>query len=363
VTFAAPIFLLGTLVALLYGAVLLIAGLRSRVTRAKFGDEGRVRALMTHDPSKRRAFRGVFLVIATALAFVAAARPQYGGQKVLVPATKVDIIIALDLSKSMYARDVEPSRIFRAKAEVADLVQSLPGVRFGAVAFAGEAMSFPMTADGAAIAQFFRGIEPNDMPVGGTSLSRALDAARDLLNRDPKSKEHRRFVILITDGEDLDGSPVSIARSLGDDETTVHVVQIGGRTSERIPEIGQDGEVVGWRRDERGDYMTTELTARGEAQLASIAKATPGGRVVRAEKGRTGIEEISAELKEAMKGGEYAEHYEEVFADVYEYPLGLAIILLLLEALIADAPRFRFTRNKPPPRADTRPMPWARRTT
>jgi Ca-activated chloride channel family protein len=362
-TLGSPWFLLGTLVALLYGAILLVAGIRGRKARERFGDEGRVRALMTHDPSKRRAFRGVFLVLATALAFVAAARPQYGGQKVLVPATKVDIVIALDFSKSMYARDVEPSRIFRAKAEVADLIQSLPGVRFGAVAFAGEAMSFPMTADGAAIAAFFRGIEPNDMPVGGTSLTRALDAARDLLNRDPKSKDHRRFVILVTDGEDLDGSPLSVARSLGDDETTVHVVQIGGRTPERIPEVGPNGEVTGWRRDERGEYMTTELTARGEAQLASIAKASPGGKVVRAERGRTGIEEISAELKDAMKGGEYSEHYEEVFADVYEYPLGLAIILLLLEALIADAPKFRFFRNKPPAKAETKPMPWARRTT
>ncbi len=360
---AAPYFLIGTAVALVYGLVLFISGLRSRKARQRFGDEGRVAALMTHDPSKRRAFRGVFLVLATALAFVAAARPQYGGQKVLVPATKVDIVIALDFSKSMYARDVEPSRIFRAKAEVADLVQSLPGVRFGAVAFAGEAMSFPMTADGAAIAQFFRGIEPNDMPVGGTSLTRALDAARDLLNRDPKSKDHRRFVILVTDGEDLDGSPLSVARSLGDDQTTVHVVQIGGRTPERIPEVGPNGEVQGWRRDERGDYMTTELTARGEAQLASIAKATPGGQVVRAEKGRTGIEEVTADLKAAMKGGEFSEHYEEVFADVYEYPLGLAIILLLLEALIADAPRFRFIRNKPPVKStDNKPM-WARRTT
>ncbi len=359
--FAAPLFLIGALVALLYGAVLFVAGLRGRAARARFGDEARVKSLVTHDASTRRAFRGVFLVLATALAFVAAARPQYGGQKVLIPATKVDIVIALDLSKSMYATDVEPSRIFRAKAEIAELVQSLPGVRFGAVAFAGEAMSFPLTADGPAIAQFFRGVEPNDMPVGGTSLSRALDAARDLMNRDPKSKDHKRFVILITDGEDLDGSPLSVARSLGDDETTVHVVQIGGRTPERIPEVGPDGNILGWRRDDRGDYLTTELTSRGEAQLESIAKATPQGKLVRAEKGRTGIEEITAELKDAMKSGAYSEHYEEVFADVYEWPLGLAVLLLFLETMIADAPRFRFFRKKPPEKSDGSRLPWARR--
>jgi Ca-activated chloride channel family protein len=361
VIFAAPWFLLGTLVALLYGLVLVVAGIRAKRAQARFGDEPRMRALVTHDASTRRAFRGVFIVLATALAFVAAARPQYGGQKVLVPATKVDIVVALDFSKSMYARDVEPSRIFRAKAEVGELVQALPGVRFGAVAFAGEAMGFPLTSDGAAIAQFFRGVEPNDMPVGGTSLSRALDQARDLLKRDPKSKDHKRFVILITDGEDLDGSPLSIARSLGEDGTTIHVVQIGGRTPERIPEIGPDGEFREWRKDRSGQPMTTELSSRGEAQLESIAKATAGGRVVRAAEGRTGIEEITAELREAMKTGEYAEHYEEIFADVYEWPLGFALLLLLLESLIADAPRFRFTRASAPARGEARALPIAGR--
>ncbi len=345
--FGEPVMLLGTLVAVLFGAFLLFGAFRAARARKRFGDENRVQALMTHDPSTRRAYKGVFLVLATAATFVAAARPHYGKEKQLVPATKVDIIIALDFSKSMYARDIEPSRIVRAKAEVGELIQSMPGARFGAVAFAGEAMGFPVTEDGPAVAQFFRGLEPNDMPVGGTSLSRALELARELLRKDPKSKEHRRFVVLITDGEDLEGSPRSIANSLGDDETTIHVVQIGGRTPERIPDIGPDGEMRGWRKNEAG-FMTTELSARGEAQLENIAKATPGGRVVRAEGGRTGIEELTKELKSSMQTGEYTEHYVDVFADVYEYPLGLAIFLLFLEAAIADAPRRKFIKKVPP---------------
>lgn len=352
--FGAPIWLFGTLVSLAFGGFLLFGAYRAAVARRRFGDEGRITALMTHDPSTRRAYKGTFLVAASALAFTAAARPHYGKEKQLVPATKVDVIVALDFSKSMYARDVEPSRAARAKAEVAELVQSLPGARFGAVAFAGDAMGFPVTEDGPAVAQFFRGLEPNDMPVGGTNLTRALELARELLRKDPKSKDHKRYVILITDGEDLEGSPRSVANSLGDDETTIHVVQIGGRTPERIPEIGPDGEMLGWRKTEDGKFMTTELTARGEAQLDNIAKATPGGRVVRAEAGRTGIEEITRDLKASMQSGEFTEHYVDVYADVYEYPLGLAILLLLVEAFITDSPRSRFTRRQPPPKVDRR---------
>ena len=102
-----------------------------------------------------------------------------------------------------------PSRIARAKAEVARLIHELAGARFGAVAFAGEPMGFPLTADGAAIAQFFRQLEPNDMPVGGTAIARALERARELLARDPKSNEHSRVILLVTDGEDLEGDPVA----------------------------------------------------------------------------------------------------------------------------------------------------------
>ena len=99
--FAAPIFLLGAAFALVVGALLILGALG--VTRAvkRFGDPARIRALMTTDPSKRRAWKGVLLVLATAVAFVAAARPQYGKGTRLVPATNVDVVIVLDYSKSM----------------------------------------------------------------------------------------------------------------------------------------------------------------------------------------------------------------------------------------------------------------------
>jgi Ca-activated chloride channel family protein len=358
VIFAAPWFLAGSAVALLFGVILFIGALRADAAKKRFGDDPRVMALTTFDAGGRRAAKGMLVVGATVLAFAAAARPQYGKEKQLVPATKVDVVIVLDFSKSMYATDIAPNRITRAKAEVAELVEALPGARFGAVAFAGEPMGFPMTEDGAAVAQFFRGLEPNDMPVGGTAIGRALEHARELLRRDPKSKDHKRFVVLITDGEDLEGSPVRVAKSLGEDGTTVHVVQIGGLTPERIPNVMPDGSVNGWRMTEDGKFMTTELTERGQAQLKSVATSTPGGKIVRAQEGKTGISEITGELRDAMQSGEFAEHYEDVYADVYEWPLGAAILLLFLEALLTDAPRIPFFRRMPPP--GKRPLPFAR---
>src|SRR5690606_3271496 len=112
VSFAAPLFLVGCAAALVLALLLVLTGLRTARARATFGDAPRIAALVTHEAATRRAWKGVLLVTAAALAFLAAARPQYGKGTRLVPATDVDVIIALDLSKSMYARDIEPSRIF-----------------------------------------------------------------------------------------------------------------------------------------------------------------------------------------------------------------------------------------------------------
>lgn len=346
-TFAAPWFLFGTLLALAVAGLFVWGGVRGKRAAARFGDAARLGELVTADASKRRTYKGLFVVLATALAFVAAARPQYGKGTRLVPATNVDVVIVLDYSKSMYARDVEPSRIFRAKVECARLVKDLEGARFGAVAFAGEPMSFPLTADGAAIAQFLRQLEPNDMPVGGTAIARALEMARDLLRRDPKSAEHKRVILLVTDGEDLEGDPVAAARAAAAEGTTVHVVQIGGRTPERIPEIDKDGKVVGYRADRQGRPLTTELTAEGEAQLGAVAQEGHG-TIVRAAKGTTGIEQIAKELRRQMKS-ELAERVETVYADVYDWPLGLAILLLVVETFVGEAKK-RVVVKKTPPR-------------
>ena len=344
--FAAPLWLFGTALALVVAALLVTGSvLRSRNLK-KFGDEVLVGGLLTAQAGGRRALKGVLCVIAVALAFVAAAQPQYGRGTRVIPATNLDLVIVLDYSKSMYARDIAPSRTQRAKSEVARLIASLPGARFGAVAFAGQPISFPLTSDGPAISQFFQQMTPNDMPVGGTAIARALEAGHELLARDPLSKSHKRVMLLVTDGEDLEGDPVSVATTLSQDEITVFVVQIGGRTPEPIPQVTETGEVHGMRTDDDGKPLTTSLSAEGEAQLGSIASTT-GGAVVRSEAGQTGITEIERRLKQLMTE-ELSEKVETIYADVYFYPLGVALLLVLLETFVPEAKARKPSRIAPP---------------
>jgi Ca-activated chloride channel family protein len=186
------------------------------------------------------------------------------------------------------------------------------------------------------------------MPIGGTAIARALERAREVLARDPKSKDHVRVIVLVTDGEDLEGDPVGVAKQAAEEKTRIDVVQIGGRAPEPIPEVGADGKSMGFRRDASGKTLTTELSAEGETQLADIAKAT-GGAIVRAEKGDTGIDEVARGLKKMMRE-ELAERVEIAFDEEYTWPLGLAVLLLVIEGLVPEAPlpRLAFAMAGPP---------------
>lgn len=337
--FTNPQWFTGLAIALLVAIALVWGGVQLLHALRRFGDREPVDSLLSHRVGRRRAVKGTLLVLAVAFGFIALAGPQYGKGTRLVPATNLDVALVIDYSKSMYARDVSPSRIERAKVEVGRLIRELAGARFGAVAFSGEPLSFPLTSDGGAIAQFFRQMSPNDMPVGGTAIGRALEAARALLKRDPSSERHQKVILLVTDGEDLEGDPVSVARSAAADKIAVHVVQIGGRTPEPIPYVNEDGTFGGPRTDSNGNVLTTQLTAEGENQLTEIAKAG-GGFVVRSAQGETGLPEVTAALKKLMTE-ELSERVETVYADIFHYPLLLCLLLLLIDSFIAEAPRAR----------------------
>jgi Ca-activated chloride channel family protein len=334
VKFAEPLWLLGTLLALVVAGLLVLGALAGVRALRRFGEEGPVEALLTAKVGSRRALKGTLSVLGLAACFVALAQPQYGWGTRRIPATNLDVVVVLDYSKSMFARDVAPNRSERAKSEVARLITELAGARFGAVAFAGEPLSFPLTSDGGAIAQFFRQLSPHDMPVGGTAIARALEAGRSLMERDPQSSKHKKVMLLVTDGEDLEGDPVQAARLAKDSGIAIYVVQIGGRTPEPIPDIDEQGVDRGLRRNEQGQVMTTALSAEGEQQLAQIAEIT-GANVVQSGNGSTGIEEV-ARLLRAMMTEELSERVETVYADVYAYPLALALLLMALEAFVPE---------------------------
>jgi Ca-activated chloride channel homolog len=270
---AQPLFLALCAVGVLVGVLALVVALRRR---------SRVRALLTERlvdrlaPGLSRwrpAAQGSLYGLGLALFGLALAQPQCGTKSELTKRRGIDVVVALDASKSMLARDVQPSRLERAKLELSSLLDELKGDRVGLVAFAGDAfVQSPLTSDYSAVKLFLRAVDPEQMPQGGSNIGAALTLSKQVLdNADRGSKE--RVVVLLSDGEDLTGDVDEAIAALKNSGVQVLTVGVGSEQGEPIPVYNRRGEFVDYKKDSAGQ---TVLTRMDRAGLTAIAQATGG---------------------------------------------------------------------------------------
>lgn len=330
-------------VAGLAALVPLVGFARRRAVVASIGDERLVERLLLGRSPAIRAARGVLVVVGVALCTMAASRPQLHEGTRMLSRRGIDVVVALDFSKSMLARDVPPSRIELAKRELDQFIDSLGGDRIGLVAFAGEAIQFPLTTDYEAATMFWRDLDPGDMPVGGTAIGRALDAALRLFANDRQSASRSKVIVLLTDGEDHEGDPVAVARRAAEADVKIYVLGIGGSSPELIPQALPDGTFSGFQRDNGGEYVTTALTAENEDQLRQVAEAS-GGRYFRAEPGQVGVEHVRREIRR-LRQEQLNERRVRLYGEAYQPFLLFGVLALVVGTAL---PRGKPRRPKAP---------------
>jgi Ca-activated chloride channel family protein len=325
------------------GAALWWNAARRRRATERFGDAATLSPLVLGRAEWWRLSRALLALVAVALVVVAFAGPQYGSRTRVLRKRGIDVVIALDFSKSMLAQDVHPSRIKRAKAELEQLLNDLDGDRVGLVAFAGDSMAFPMTVDYSAVRLFLRDLGPMDMPYGGTAIGKALIASKRLIESSSSRNvtaetapvTRSRVVILLTDGEDHEGDPIAAAEELAAAGIKVYTVGIGSSSGEPIPSYTADGTLTGHLRDSDGRVVMTSLTAENEATLGEIASIT-GGEYVRAEEGTVGVLQIRRELAK-LQASERKARRVTVHENRFALVLLPAFLLLVLEGLLPEA--------------------------
>lgn len=337
--FAAAEWLAGLGLLPVLAALLWVAGRRRRRALERFADALLAdRLAASVSPTLRRVKTGL-AVAALGFAMLALARPQFGTRVETVRSVGQDIIVAVDLSRSMLAQDVAPSRLERARLSILRLLGRLDGDRIGLVAFAGDAfVQSPLTIDYAAAALFLDAMEPDLMPVQGTDLGAALRVSLDAFE---ESAGEARVLVVVTDGEDHEGTfqdEVERAVAMG---VRIHTVGVGSAEGVPIPVVDAGGRPQRFLRDEDGNVVTTRLD---EATLRAVAEGT-GGRYVRVGTGGTAFDDLMEELA----GGEGVEldtrqvtQYEEQYA----YFLGLAFLLLLIDAALPERRRSRNRRGE-----------------
>jgi Ca-activated chloride channel homolog len=294
------------------------------------------RMTATFSPARRR-WRAVLLVAGVALLVLTLARPQMPGRAKLTESRGLDLVVALDFSKSMLARDIYPTRLDRAKAELARFIDTLRGDRVGLVAFAGETMSYPLTVDYEAAKLFWRDLSPDDMPVGGTDLGRALTASTELLThvREREGKKRpAQVILLITDGEDTEGQGVAAAKKAAALGIKIFTLGIGSNEKPPVPLYDEDGKQHGYVSDDNGDPVRVGLDAAALQQIASLS----GGEYVSLDPRRFGVDRVQAAIAN-LERTEEAARFEREPDDVGRWFLMPAFLVLTFAACVRERRR------------------------
>jgi Ca-activated chloride channel family protein len=321
---------------------LVIAGgvvtiLRRRQALGRVAEPGLLDRLAPGYSLEMEILRLVLVVIALVALVIALARPQFGTHSKLVKRRGVDVVVGLDVSKSMLARDVAGghaqgragNRLKRATMEVSGLIDRLEGDRIGLVAFAGAAfVQCPLTSDYAAAKLLLRAMEAGSVPVPGTNLAEALRIAREMF-QNAKGGSRSKVMVLISDGEDHQGSYEEEVERLRRMDVKVHAVGVGTQIGELIP-------------DESGRYLRREgktiMTRLREGTLSSIAEAT-GGIYLHSAAGDLGFEAIY-DMVGRMQKSDYESRIEEVFEEKFQLFV-LVGFLFLVAAIVVPHRRSR----------------------
>jgi len=261
------------------------------------------------------------MILAMGLVILGGARPQRGTQYITAAREGIDVIVALDVSESMLAEDLKPSRLLRARHEIAGIIDRLRGDRIGLVAFAGAAfVQCPLTLDYAAARMFLEYMGPDLIPEPGTSLAEAISVACRAFESEG---DEFKALILISDGEDHVGDLEKAVRAARQQGVRIFSVGIGSESGEPIPLRDGAGAVTGYKRDQEGKIVMTRLN---EAPLRQAAEDTRG-LYVRAG-GTLGLDRIMSEI-ERMEKKELSGGVRVLYEDRYSYFVWPAAILLL----------------------------------
>lgn len=285
-------------------------------------------------PAERWRFaRLSLLVLAVVGVSLALARPQWGIVREKVEREGVDVVLALDTSGSMATADVAPSRFFLARQALLQLVSRLAGDRFALVAFEGEAYPLvPLTLDADALGLFLETVEPGIVPAPGTSLGVGLAKG---LSAFVDKQRRNKVMVLVSDGEDLEGDVDEAVRRAKQAGVVVHTVGVGTEAGQPVPELDADGRVTGYKRDADGNPVVSRLNMR---TLETIARGT-GGRAFRITPADTSLSGLAAAI-EGVEQKTLAREYSYRRKERFQAPLAFGLVCLTA-GLLLPPPRRR----------------------
>lgn len=294
-----------------------------------YGERRLVHRMIPERSRVKYWLRTSLLLLIFASLIVAWANPKVGTRYEEVTRTGIDLIVAVDVSTSMRAEDIQPSRIVAAKKELQNLINNLKGDRIGIIVFAGEGYTqLPLTSDYSAALMLNDVITTGIAPRPGTAIGSAITLARESFE---KEQGKYKAMVIITDGENHEDDPVAAAEEAADEGIVIHTIGMGSLEGAPIPV----GDGASYKRDEQGGMVLSRLDAE---TLKSIAAAT-GGSFTQAVTGRDNLATVFEQI-ERMEKKEFGTRQFTDFEDRFQFPLAFALLLLVGELFLSE------TRNR-----------------
>ena len=307
---------------------LIIHARKKKMALANFADDRLLARLKEKAHKTKKLLKYIFLLSALGLMLVALAGPRWGSHYQEVTRKGVDIMLVVDVSRSMLTEDIKPNRLERARREILDFLKVIQGDRVGMVAFSGAAfVQCPLTLDYAALEMFLGTLSPDLVPVPGTDLGAAIDTADSAF--DNKS-ETDRVIILITDGEDNEGKGLEASRRCAEKDVKIFVFGMGNTSGGPIPAGKGKG---GFLKDKKGKLVLSKLEEQGLRKIAFMS----GGGYVRSVAGDLDLDTIyfdgikSRTEARALKSGKI-----KVYEERFVFFVLAAFLFLILEGLINE---------------------------
>jgi Ca-activated chloride channel family protein len=308
--------------------------LQQKKMRSTFASIELFQRLSPWTSSFKQKIKFALLLIALGFIVIGFANPQIGSRFEEVKAEAIDIFIALDVSKSMKAEDVQPNRLEAAKYAIGQLLGMIKGDRVGLSVFAGDAyVQFPLTLDYSAAKIFLDAIDVETAPVPGSALGTAIQMAdksfNDIEDETEKKNATNKVLILITDGENTEGDAFAAATDAAKNGVLIYTIGVGSVNGSPIPEY-RNGQ-QDFKRDREGNVVVTKLDEESLVKLASIGN----GKYYRATTGGDELVKIFESINKLQKREIGVKQFTE-YESRYQYFLFAALLLLIAEVFISE---------------------------
>jgi len=318
---------------LLWGLLpLILAFAWFMIGRAKalklIGNASLLARLAPESPKTKHRIKFLFIILAFACFVTALARPQWSLKSEPVTRSGVDLIVALDISNSMLADDVKPTRLDQAKQFISKLIDKLKGDRVGLIIFAGNAyLQVPLTSDYLATKSLLRTVSPRLAPTQGTAIGEAVSLANTAF---VKGEKQYKVLLVISDGENHEGKALEAAAVASDSGVVIHTMGVGSVRGAPIP-VMQGGREVDYKRDREGNIVFSKMN---EEMLEDVARATDG-KFFALDRPDQSVYNFMSELA-AMEKKNFEEVVFTDYEDQFQWFLALGLMFLVLEFFLSE---------------------------